>query len=122
MQTLKNTTMPGLRIAVAILLAFGVRGFAEDKPKDKAPANAATTQQEATSTEEVPTTQPAATAWPPGVLMQGLDAIGVGKPMRDLGLRVYGYIDAGMTFKIKGPGARRDGFKLDSRTPPPAAR
>jgi hypothetical protein len=63
---------------------------------------------------------PAPAAWPPGLLMQGLDAAGLGKPMRDLGLRAYGYVETGMTFKLHGPFPRRDGLPLrgfESRRP-----
>jgi len=57
--------------------------------------------------EEQAETQPAAAAWPPGLLMKGLDAIGVGKPMQDLGLRLYGYVETGFTGLLHGGPAQR---------------
>ena len=67
-----------------------------------------------------PASQPAAGAWPPGLMQQGLDAIGLGKPMKDLGLRAYGYVESGMTFKWKGPFSNRVPMPLrvfDARRP-----
>lgn len=54
----------------------------------------------------------ASSEWPPGILQQGLDAIGLGQPMQDLGLRAYGHVQAGMTFKMHGPQPRRQGLLL----------
>ena len=70
--------------------------------------------------QETPETQPAAAGWPPGLMMDGLDAIGLGKPMKELGLRTYGYVEAGMTFELSGPGDKHTGLPLrsfDSRRP-----
>ncbi|MDM8004903.1 MAG: outer membrane beta-barrel protein [Phycisphaerae bacterium] len=70
--------------------------------------------------QETPETQPAAAGWPPGLMMDGLDAIGLGKPMQELGLRTYGYVEAGMTFELSGPGDKHTGLPLrsfDSRRP-----
>ncbi len=82
-------------------------------PADPAPI-------ESESGEKPPETQPAAAGWPPGLLMDGLDAIGLGRPMSDLGLRTYGFVEAGMTFEMHGPGNKRTGLPLrgfDSRKP-----
>ncbi len=61
---------------------------------------------------ETPAPEAASTEWPPGLLQQGLDTIGLGKPMQDLGLRAYGYVETGMTFKMHGPLPRRQGLPL----------
>jgi len=62
-----------------------------------------------TEEESQPTTQPAAPTWPPGLLQKGLDAIGLGKPMKDLGLRAYGWVESGFTGRIHGGPSRHQG-------------
>jgi len=44
-----------------------------------------------------PTTEAAPATWPPGLLMDGLDTVGLKKPMDNLGLRIYGWFEAGYT-------------------------
>jgi len=69
---------------------------------------------------ETETSPPTPAEWPPGLIMQGLDVVGLGKPIQDMGLRAYGYVEAGMTFKLHGPYPRHDGLPLrgfESRRP-----
>jgi hypothetical protein len=55
-----------------------------------------------TEPAQPPATQPEESAWPPGLLQDVLYAVGLKDPMKDLGLRAYGYVDFGFTGRIKG--------------------
>ncbi|MBP7936385.1 MAG: porin [Phycisphaerae bacterium] len=80
----------------------------QEAPTEKSPAS-----QPAGADDAAAASQTTA-AWPPGVLMDGLDAVGMGKPIRDLGLRAYGFVESGMTFELDGPGNHRAGLPLRS--------
>lgn len=87
-------------------------------PNSSADSNVPFKQPE--NTPASPETQPASTSWPPGLMMEGLNAIGLGQPMSDLGLRAYGYIESGFTGILRGPGGSRLGLPLrvfDARKP-----
>jgi hypothetical protein len=47
------------------------------------------------ATPETPAAAPAEAAPSEGAIMQGFDAIGIGKGMKDLNLSIYGYVDLG---------------------------
>ncbi len=70
--------------------------------------------------EAVSTTQPAEpAAWPPGLMMDGLNALGFDKA-NPLNLRFYGWVQAGFTGILHGPGSSRLGLPLrvfDARKP-----
>jgi hypothetical protein len=51
--------------------------------------------QSANPNPETPAEAPAAAAPSEGAIMQGFDAIGIGKGMKDLDLSIYGFVDAG---------------------------
>ncbi len=75
------------------------------------------------ATQTAATTAPAATepakeaTWPPGLLMDGLDAIGAKKPMDTLGIRTYGYVEAGFMGRLTGGQTILPGRLLDARRP-----
>jgi hypothetical protein len=72
------------------------------------PAGAQTTQPAAATTQATTSeaqTQPAESAgstWPPGLIMDGLTAVGVGQPMQDFGFRIYGFVETGFTGRLTG--------------------
>jgi hypothetical protein len=118
---LRMETRPGLMVVAAVLMAGSVGQVlaADPGPPQLDSARLAadsvdsSAQVPAASVQTPPATQPASeSSWPPGLMMEGLDAIGLGKPMKDLGLRAYGFVETGMTFRIRGPGAQRDGLYL----------
>lgn len=67
-----------------------------------------------------PASQPAEaapTAWPPGLIMEGLDKIGLKKPMDTLGLRTYGWVEAGFTGRLTGDSNPLFGRLFDAARP-----
>ena len=59
----------------------------------------------------------AATTWPPGLAMEGLDKIGLGEPMKKLGLRFFGSAETGFTGRLTGDGNPLFGRVFDARRP-----
>ena len=57
----------------------------------------------------------ASTSWPPGLLMDGLDKIGVREPMDKLGLRVWGFEEAGFTGNLTNGQDTLFGHVFDAR-------
>jgi len=49
-----------------------------------------------------PTADETQAAWPPGLLMEGLDAIGARKPLDDWGFRIWGFNETGFTGRLTG--------------------
>jgi hypothetical protein len=49
-----------------------------------------------------PEAEAAPAAWPPGLLMDGLKAIGIGKGMESLGIRAWGFIEGGFMGRLSG--------------------
>ena len=83
------------------------------------PAGAATSQPETQATSQ-PATQPAAPAsstWPPGLLMEGLAAGGLRKPLDDAGVRVWGFTEGGFTGYETGGQSQLYGRYFDGRRP-----
>ncbi len=123
----------GIRSVLSVLvLLLAIRGLRETRAADPEgirldPARLVSDTLEPAAADPlvggeqgIPETQPASADWPPGLMMDGLDAIGLGRPMRDLGLRIYGHVEAGMTFELTGPGDKNTGLPLrgfDSRRP-----
>jgi hypothetical protein len=53
---------------------------------------------EATPAATAPAAEPAAASgWPPGLMMDALDGVGLRKPMDDMGFRTYGWVETGYT-------------------------
>lgn len=107
----RASTRPMLSVALVALALGGAQNAVAEDPASPPDSGG----------RMPPETQPAAaTGWPPGLMMDGLDAIGLGRPMRDLGLRTYGFVETGMTFEMTGPGDQQTGLPLrgfDSRKP-----
>jgi hypothetical protein len=81
-----------------LMLTLTVRALAQDNGTPPPPPPDQPMQPAESPPPENPAETPATptpTAAPEGAIMQGLDAIGIGKPMKDLNLSVYGYVDAG---------------------------
>jgi hypothetical protein len=74
-----------MRMGAALALALG--------PAAQAPAAAPP----APAAEEA-----AAPAWPPGLLMGGLGALGAREPLDDIGLLIYGYVEGGFQGRLTG--------------------
>jgi hypothetical protein len=71
--------------------------------------------QPATAPASQPATAPAAEAvWPPGLLMDGLDAVGAKSPLDALGLRAWGYVEAGFTGNLTNGQRTLFGRSFDS--------
>jgi hypothetical protein len=49
-------------------------------------------------------------AAPSGLLMQGLDKIGVGKPIENLGINIYGWVEAGYDVNFRNNGGSKPGL------------
>ena len=74
------------------------------------------TSQPDTQAASAPATQPAAvpSLWPPGLLMDGLDAVGAKSPLDALGLRVWGYVEASFTGNLTNGQRTLFGRSFDS--------
>jgi hypothetical protein len=85
------------------------------------PAGAATTQSSAISSSSVKAStapaEAAETTWPPGLLMEGLGALGARKPLDDLGLRLWGFEEAGFMGRLTGGQDPLDYRSFDARRP-----
>jgi hypothetical protein len=95
-------------LAVLILACSGAVALADDTNSNSMgsgndqipPAD----QVEAPPAEEAPAETPAATPTPTyGPLMQGLEQIGIGKPMESLGFNIHGYIEGGYLYDTTVP-------------------
>jgi hypothetical protein len=126
---------PSSCVVVACLLATATARGAEPKNSDSFKLNPAEQAPIALVADEpekgtAPTTLEAApemhepevpaVSWPPGVLMQGLNAIGLEK-VNPLNIRAYGFLESGFTGLLHGPQiTRRTGLPLrvfDSKKP-----
>jgi len=59
--------------------------------------------EEAATTATAPAEQPGEPAtWPPGLLMESLGAVGARKPLDDIGLRIWGFVETGFTGRLTG--------------------
>jgi hypothetical protein len=75
---------------------------------DEAPTSEPATQPAepaASQPTSQPTSQPSDT-WPPGLIMKALAAAKIDKPLKDLGIRVYGYVEPGFTGLLHGGPSR----------------
>lgn len=134
------TMVSSLRLACVMLIAFWVVAAATAVRADPPPgdsgfrlstadhSSAALALADAAADAAPPaenqpaTTEPAeeeSPAWPPGLLMDGLNAIGFEK-VNPLKLRFYGWVESGFTGILTGPGSSRAGLPLrvfESRRP-----
>ena len=94
----------GMAVAIALLLTT------------QAPA-AETLTIEPPATAATPEAAAAPAAWPPGLMMDGLKAVGVGQGMESLGLRTYGYVEGGFTGRLSGGQKVLPGRLFDSLRP-----
>jgi len=99
-----------MRMGVALALALGLAAQSPAAEPPAAPGAAApapaaptlTIEQPAAAPEAKPETPAAAAAWPPGILMDGLGAVGARKPLDDIGLLIYGWAEGGVTGRLSG--------------------
>jgi hypothetical protein len=61
--------------------------------------------------------EPAEAAWPPGLIMEGFDKIGLAEPMNKIGLRFYGFVETGFTGRLTGDSNPLFGRVFDARRP-----
>ncbi len=59
----------------------------------------------------------AVAAWPPGLIMEGLDKVGLGQPMAAAGMSIYGWVDSGFTGRLTGDSNPLFGRAFDSVRP-----
>lgn len=110
-------------LMLAVVIGAESRLRAEDaatKPWLTATAEANERCQSAASTPasgaaSSPATEPAAAVWPPGLLMDGLDALGAKKAMDAVGVRAYGSVEAGYMGRLTGGQEVLPGRLLDAR-------
>jgi hypothetical protein len=114
--------------AVIVLLTCAATAPAAT-PTDPQPWLGVLTADAATETATTnPTTNPAATTepapaeaaagtWPPGLLMECMQGLGLKKPMEDLGIRQWGFVEAGFTGRATGGEDPLTGRLFDARRP-----
>lgn len=78
-------------------------------------AEPSTSRSPASALASAPAEEPAAASWPPGLLMDGLDAIGFKKAMDAMGLRAYGSVETSFTGRLTGGQEPLPGRLLDAR-------
>jgi hypothetical protein len=89
-----------------------------DKPGGAQPAGAPVPAAEtAPAAAESQPAESAESSWPPGLLMEGLDALGPGKPMEDYSFRLYGFAESGFTGRLTGGQHPLPLRGLDARRP-----
>ena len=64
-----------------------------------------------------PAAQTAEAVWPPGLLMEGLDGIGAGRPLEGLGFRMWGFLETSFTGRLTGGQNSLPGRAYDARRP-----
>jgi hypothetical protein len=92
-----------------VLLTIGGIALADDTNTNSMAGNDQNTNTNSDQTDnaapETPPAAPAAPATPQsyGAIMQGFEAIGIGKPMEDLGFNIHGYVDGGYLYDFTTP-------------------
>ncbi len=101
-------------IVLSVVLLAASNVLAADNPTSAASATPAAAASVTTSVANVASGEPAPAAWPPGLIMDGLGAVGVRKPLDELGIRTYGFFETGFTGNLNG---EKSGFGrvFDSR-------
>jgi hypothetical protein len=98
----RNVLKTSMAVATALLLAAQVTAAeTPTTPAPAAPAPAAPTLNIEPAAAK-PEAEAAPAAWPPGLMMDGLKAVGIGKGMESLGIRTYGYVEGGFTGRLSG--------------------
>jgi hypothetical protein len=104
-------------LALANLLACRLLMAQATRPAPAADAAAS----EPSEPPKVPARQPAQeateAAWPPGLIMEGFDKVGLGDPMKKPGLRFYGFVETGFTGRLTGDSDPLAGRAFDARRP-----
>ena len=83
-------------------------------PAAAAPAATATAPAVTGTAAETPA---APAAWPPGLLMDELGALGAGKTLQDIGFRTWGFIEGGFTGRLSGGQNPLPGLGFESTRP-----
>ena len=116
-----RTTVVAGTLALALLTGVSASAQAADSPNQKSWLTVLADQKDAQSQPATAASEPAsepaeeAAAWPPGLLMEGLDAIGAKKAMDSVGLRAYGFVETGFTGRLTGGQEPLPGRLLDAR-------
>ena len=96
-------------IVLALILLAASSAWAADSTSATAPViatsdssatSASSSSSVTTSASNVTSGEAAPSAWPPGLLMDGLGAVGLRKPLDDLGIRTYGFFETGITSNL----------------------
>jgi hypothetical protein len=101
--------------AVVLLAAIAVppaRVGASDTAATSQPTALATSQPDGPAAS-----QPDQADWPPGLLMERLNAIFASKPVGDLGVRTWGFIESGLMGRLTGGQDQLPGRLFDARRP-----
>jgi hypothetical protein len=91
-------------IAVATALLLATQVLAAEPAATPAPAAPvpATPTLNIEPAAAKPEAEAAPAAWPPGLMMDGLKALGIGKGMESLGIRTWGFVEGGVTGRLSG--------------------
>lgn len=112
-----STLKMGIALATALLQA-AQSPAAEPTPATPASATPTLNIEQPTGAAKAPSEAEAATlTWPPGLAMDGLRAIGIGKGMEGLGIRTYGFVEGGFTGRLSGGQKVLPGRLFDSQRP-----
>lgn len=107
-------------LSVCVLAVSASAALCQTGPTQKTEEAAEGTPAEKAATPGAPASQPAEAAevaWPPGLAMEGLDKIGLGDPMKKLGLRFYGFVESGFTGRLTGDSNPLFGRVFDAARP-----
>jgi hypothetical protein len=99
-----------IRITAALAIALGLaaHAMAAEPAATSAPAApipatpTLNIEQPAATTKAIAEAEAAPIAWPPGLMMDGLKAVGIGKGMESLGIRTWGFVEGGFTGRLSG--------------------
>jgi hypothetical protein len=89
-------------MAVATALLLTAQAPAAEPAPATSPATTPTLNIEQPAAATKPETEAAPASWPPGLMMDGLKAIGIGKGMESLGIRTWGFVEGGFTGRLSG--------------------
>lgn len=105
-----NRSIPVVVAGIFALMCMGVTARAVDAPADANATKVVSTTQDANA-------EPAASTWPPGLIMDALKAMNASKGFDDLNLRIYGYAEGGFTGRLTGGQHPLPGRLYDARRP-----
>ncbi|MCX5684754.1 MAG: outer membrane beta-barrel protein [Planctomycetota bacterium] len=114
--SLLKTTMAVATVLLLTSHATAAEPAATSAPAAPGPATP-TLNIEPPAAATTPETPAAPAAWPPGLMMDGLKAIGIGKGMEDLGFRTWGFVEGGFTGRLSGGQKVLPGRLFDSLRP-----